>query len=251
MFSSLHLQCYFVRCCHMGLFQLFGSGLPKGRCCGFLTVLQRCQAGAWSLALGPRCFFPERGLFSLDNFVLWQKSILPLLWWWSWRRGSHRGCNSSVGFLAFSGWLCQTPCSGEAAFPMSQPQGLSETRRSEEDHQGQRPQVTSRAPSPASLLFLAKVPHQCPVPTGSSLRTKIMKTAPSKSSQEGPAASKRAVLTECSEFHQRTGETWQKLLCSLVKPQHPMLHSTPHNAALVPSPWGEPGRRAQTLDVGG
>lgn len=53
----------------MGLFQVFSNGFPKSQCCGFLAALQRCQASAWPLAIGPRCFFPERGLFSLETLV--------------------------------------------------------------------------------------------------------------------------------------------------------------------------------------
>lgn len=129
-FSCLPLQYYFVRCCHMGLFQVFSSGLLKGQhglLKGF-SQLSRDARLVWLPAMGPSCFSLERVLFSLGTFVLCQKSISPWPQWWGWRRESPRGWNSSFGCPASDGWLW----SGEAACPVSQPQGLLAIQRSRE-----------------------------------------------------------------------------------------------------------------------
>lgn len=75
-FSCLPLQYYFVRCCHMGLFQVFSSGLLKGQrglLKGF-SQLSRDARPVWPPTMGPSYFFLERVLFSLGTFVLCQKS---------------------------------------------------------------------------------------------------------------------------------------------------------------------------------
>ena len=142
---------------------------------------------------------------------------------------------TEAGTVLLASWplvgdFARHSCSGETALPLSQSQGLRGTQRSRGE--SSRPETSSNL---ESSLFPAKQLHHCPGPTGSSLRTRIMKTAQSEHSQEGPEASKRVVLTVWNSV----SSTRENRRDVTKTPLEPCQTTAPHcNAALTTSLQG-------------